>query len=88
MPDGRWVWRPGFYSFGKDGSELLNPSSNRLIRHINAAFHHKLFNLAQAQIKPKIQPDNTLDDIRMETAAMINGDVHPANLAANAKTAT
>ena len=87
MPDGRWVWRPGFYPLGKDGAELLNPSSNRLLRYINAAFHHKLFNLVQARIKPKIQPYNTLDDIRMETAAMINGYFHPANLADNAKTA-
>ena len=74
--------------FGEDGSELVNPSADCFIRHINAALGHQLFNLANAQIKSEIQPDNTLNHIRMKTATVINGDFHPANLALNAKTAS
>ena len=67
---------------------MLNPSSDCLVRNIDPALGHQFFNLTQAQIKSKIQPDNTLNHIRMKTAAMINGDFHLANLTLNAKTAS
>ena len=88
MPDGRWIWRTRFDAFGEGWPEMLNPSSDCLVRNIYTTFGHELFNLTKAQIKSEIQSNNTLNHIRMKTAAMINGDFHLANLTLNAKTAS
>ena len=88
MPYGRWSWRTRFDAFGKDWTIFINPPSDRFLRDIDPALGHQFFNLTQAQIKSKIQPDNTLNHIRMKTAAMINGDFHLANLTLNDKTAS
>ena len=85
MPYGRWSWRTRFDAFGKGWTISINPPSDRFLRDINTTLDHQFFNLPQAKIKSKVKPDNSLDDIRMKTAAMINGDLHPANLAITAK---
>ena len=76
------------FAFGKDWTIFINPPSDRFIRDIDPALGHQFFNLPQTKIKSKVNPDNSLDDIRMKTATMIYGDFHPQNLTAIAKTAT
>ena len=78
MPNGRWIWRTRSDAFGKDWSELFNPSADRFIGNINTALNHQFFNLTKAQIKSEIKPYNSLNHIRMKTAAVINRDFHPA----------
>ena len=65
------------FAFGKDWTKSIKPSTDCFIRDINTALDHQFFNLPQTKIKSKVNPDNSLDDIRMKTATMIYGDFHP-----------
>ena len=67
-----------FVRFAMTHPEGINPSSDRFVGYINASLGHHLFDITQAQIKPKIQPDNSVNHIRMETAKVVNGVFHPA----------
>jgi len=68
--------RPRLYPFCKDWFEAINPPTDSFMGYINAACCHYFFNIAQAQIKSEIKPNNTLNHIRMEAATVVNGDFH------------
>ncbi len=52
---------PCFKSKSKRDS---GPAPDGLVRNVNAAFHHKLFNRTRAKFEPGVAPDNMSDDPR------------------------
>jgi hypothetical protein len=38
------------------------PSPNGLVRHFDTPFSHELLDVAEAQVKPSLQPNSALDD--------------------------
>lgn len=51
---------------------IIQVIAHIVVGYINASLGHHLFDITQAQIKPKIQPDNSVNHIRMETAEVVN----------------
>ena len=58
----------------------------KIVGHINTAFDHKLFNVSKAEIEPKIHPDSTTYNVRVETMASIYRGFHCYSLANCLKT--
>jgi hypothetical protein len=48
---------------GDHRAELDGPAPDRVVRNVHATFQHQLFNRAQAQIEPGIEPD-TMSNVR------------------------
>lgn len=56
---------------GDQGTELDAPAPDCLIRNVHATFQHQLFDLAQAQVEPDVEPDNMSDDLRRKPVAFV-----------------
>jgi hypothetical protein len=56
---------------GKLSTELLSPASHRLVTDLNSTGREHLFNHAQAERKPEVQPDREADRLGWETVASV-----------------
>jgi len=54
-------------------SEVVHPAPDSFVGHRDTAFRQQIFNVANAQGKPDLNPDRLLDDFQRETG-------HPLNL--------
>ena len=59
-------------SFCIRGPELVDPSEDGFVRHINTAFGHEFFDVTKTQIEPEVHPNGTLNDVWMEAMARID----------------
>jgi len=75
---------------GKDGTELGAPLTDRLMADDDATLSEQVLNVAEAEVKPKVQPDSMNDDLGREAVASVRrpygrgrGDGHQATLIAD-----
>lgn len=50
-------------------SEPCDPTTDRLVSHVEPSLGQKIFDISQAEVEPEIQPDSMLDDGRRELEA-------------------
>jgi hypothetical protein len=53
-------------------AELAAPFANRLIGHDDSTFKQQLFDIAEAEAKPKVQPHRVADDFRRKAVVLIS----------------
>jgi hypothetical protein len=51
--------------------EMVYPAPNELVGDYNAALCQQVFDVAQAQGEPEVEPDRLLDDLGWETVAAV-----------------
>jgi hypothetical protein len=49
-----------------DRPEMVHPASDRLIRDRDSTFREQIFDIAEAQCEPEIEPDRLLNNLRRE----------------------
>src|SRR5262245_10686820 len=52
-------------------AELAAPFADRLIGHYDSTFKQQLFDIAEAEAKPKVQPHRVADDFRRKAVVLI-----------------
>jgi hypothetical protein len=52
-------------------AELATPFANRLIGHDDSTFKQQLFDIAEAEAKPKVQPHRVADYFRRKAVVLI-----------------
>src|SRR5229473_138353 len=57
--------------------EVVYPVPNGLVGHRNAAFCQQVFDVAQAQGEPEVEPDRLLNDLGWEPVAAVADALHP-----------
>ncbi len=71
MPNGMRL-RPAFAKIGRNlGSKMVHPAAHRLIGNHDPAFRQQIFDVAEAQREPNIEPDRVLDDFGRKAIAAI-----------------
>jgi hypothetical protein len=68
--------------------EMIHPASNRLIRHRDASLRQQIFDVAEAQCEPKIEPDRLLNDLRRKPVPGVTDLLHPPGYRAASGTAS
>jgi hypothetical protein len=56
--------------------KMVPPTPNGLIRDRNATLRQQLFNVAEAQSEPEIQPDRLLNDLKRESVSVVADFLH------------
>src|SRR5208282_3100039 len=69
-------------------SEKVHPTPNRLIGHRHSAFRQQIFDVAQAEGEPKIEPYSLVNDLRRETISAVADFLHPLGYSATGRTAS
>jgi hypothetical protein len=54
-------------------AKLATPLADGFIRHPDATFTQELFDIAEAQTKPKVQPHGVADDLDRKAVILIFG---------------
>ncbi len=54
-------------ALGVGEPKLDRPAADGLIRNVDAALSEHVFDVAEAQREPIIQPDGVLDDLKLES---------------------
>jgi hypothetical protein len=67
---------------------MVYPAPNGLVGDRNAAFGQQVFDVAQAQGEPEVEPNRLLNDRRWESVAAVTDSLHAARYRAARKTAT
>jgi hypothetical protein len=70
------------------GPEVVYPASNGLVGDRNAALCQQVFDVAQAQGEPEVEPDRLLNDLGWESVAAVADSLHPVGYRATKGTAT
>src|SRR5260370_2655713 len=68
--------------------EVVYPAPNGLVGDRNAAFCQQVFDVAQAQREPEVEPDRLLNDLGRESVAAVADSLHPVGYRAARGTAT
>src|SRR5512139_4204505 len=68
--------------------EMVYPAPDGLVGDRNAAFCQQVFDVAQAQGEPEVQPNRLLNDRWWESVAAVAVSVHPIGYRAARRTAT
>ena len=68
--------------------KVVYPAPNGLVGHRNAAFCKEIFDVAQAQGEPEVEPDRLLNDLGREPVAAVADSLHPVGYRATKGTAT
>ncbi len=76
MPSCIWSRTRFPQSSGIAQPELHRPAPDALIGNVYAAFGEHIFNIAEAEGKPEIQPDGVLDNHRRKSVAGIGDLLH------------
>lgn len=79
MPHEQLIEIPGtarFASHSRDplrepGAEFIAPAPNGFITHYDATLEQQFFNVAQAQLKPKVPANGTTDDHRWKAMSVV-----------------
>jgi len=61
----------GFHPTSKTLTELIAPTSNRLVRHNHAALEKQFFNVAQAPLNAEVPAHRTTDNLGWKAVAVI-----------------
>src|SRR5271166_2263467 len=67
---------------------MVHPTPNRLIGHRQSAFRQQIFDVAQAEGEPKIEPYSLVNDLRRETISAVADFLHPLGYSATGRTAS
>src|SRR5271163_2128895 len=67
---------------------MVHPTPNRLIGHRHSAFRQQIFDVAQAEGEPKIEPYSLVNDLRRETISAVADFLHPLGYSATGRTAS
>ena len=67
---------------------MVHPTPNRLIGHRHSAFRQQIFDVAQAEGEPKIEPYSLVNDLRRETISAVTDFFHPLGYSATGRTAS
>src|SRR5271155_2789631 len=67
---------------------MVHPTPNRLIGHRHSAFRQQIFDVAQAEGEPKIEPYSLVNDLRWETIPAVADFLHPLGYSATGRTAS
>src|SRR5512139_1253100 len=73
---------------GDQRPEMVHPTPDGLVGKPNAAFRQQVFDVAQAQGEPKVEPDRLMDDLRREAIPHVADLVHPGGYHSAKGTAT
>src|SRR5260370_9730409 len=73
---------------GDHRAEMVYPAPNGLVGDRNAAFCQQVFDVAQAQGEPEVEPDRLLNDRWWESVAAVADSLHPVGYRAARGTAT
>src|SRR4030088_1350854 len=68
--------------------EVVYPAPNGLVGHRNAAFCQQIFDVAQAQGEPEVEPNCLLNDRWWESVAAVADSLHPIGYRAARRIAT
>ena len=68
--------------------EVVYPAPNGLVGHRNAAFCQQVFDVAQAQGEPEVEPNRLLNDRWWEAVAAVADFLHPVGYRAAKGTTT
>src|SRR5271168_4504931 len=67
---------------------MVHPTPNRLIGHRHAAFRQQIFDVAQAEGEPEVEPYRLVNDLRRETISGVADFLHPLGYSAMGRTAS
>src|SRR5271156_5801397 len=67
---------------------MVHPTPNRLIGHRHAAFRQQIFDVAQAEGEPEVEPYRLVNDLRRETIPAVADFLHPLGYSATGRTAS
>ena len=56
---------------------MVHPAPNGFIADRDAAFRQQIFDVAQAQGEPEIEPDRLMNDLRWEPISTVADFLHP-----------
>ena len=73
-----WTTTAQLPSIGR--TEFDSPAAHGFVGNLDAAFGKEIFDIAEAQREPEIEPDGVLDDRNGETVAAIRNFLHPTRL--------
>ena len=59
-----------------DGSEIIHPPPDGLLRDHNSALGEQVFDVAEAEREPEVQPNRLVNDLRREVACVADF-LHP-----------
>ena len=80
---------PAFAQVRRDQRpEMAHPAPDGLVGKPNAAFRQQVFDVAQAQGEPEVEPDRLMDDLRREAIPRVADLVHPGGYHSAKGTAT
>ncbi len=60
-----------------DDSEMNHPPPNGLVRDHNPPLGEQVFNVAEAEREPEVQPNRLVNDLRREPVARVADFLHP-----------
>ena len=83
MPSIIWAWPPFPKSLRICGSEPGHPTTNRLITYVEPSLRQQIFDITQAEIDPKIEPDNMLDHRQRELETGVRNRAHHSIIASD-----
>jgi hypothetical protein len=69
MPLAAWQWSTGAQVASERQPELQDPSPDRLVRNIEAAFCQEFLDVAVAEREAQIEPDGVADDVGRESVS-------------------
>src|SRR5271166_234582 len=67
---------------------MVHPTPNRLIRHRHSAFRQQIFDVAQAEGEPEVEPYCLVNDLGRETIPAVADFHHPLGYSATGRTAS
>ncbi len=67
---------------------MIHPTPNGLVGHRHSAFRQQIFDVAQAEGEPKIEPYSLVNDLRRETISAVADFLHPLGYSATGRTAS
>src|SRR5271156_284766 len=67
---------------------MVHPTPNRLIGHRHSAFRQQIFDVAQAEGEPEVEPYRLVNDLRRETISAVADFLHPLGYSATGRTAS
>jgi hypothetical protein len=56
---------------------MVHPTPNRLVRHRNSTLGQQIFDVAQAECEPEVEPNRLLNDLGRESIPSVADLVHP-----------
>src|SRR5208283_167031 len=67
---------------------MVHPTPNRLIGHGHSAFRQQIFDVAQAEGEPEVEPYRLVNVLRRETISVVADFLHPLGYSATGQTAS